>query len=96
MKSIMQDYEKYPYCMECGSSQKLEEHHCIGGYGRRSLSEKYGLKILLCGMGGCHYKAHNTNIELYKKWAREAQKAFMEHYNASKDDFIEIFGISFL
>ena len=96
MKSIMQDYEAEPWCFECGSPYNLQEHHCIEGRGRRKLSEKYGLKILLCGMGGCHNKGHRQNPELLKKWQRLAEQAFLDYYDATIEDFRAIFGINFL
>lgn len=96
MKSIIQDYEAEPWCFECGSPYNLQEHHCIEGRGRRALSEKYGLKILLCGMGGCHDKAHNGDSQLLEKYQEIGQKAFMEHYKKTVDEFRAVFGISFL
>lgn len=94
MKSIIQDFEEHPYCIECGSTQWLQCHHCIEGKGRRPLSEKYGLKIILCQK--CHDKAHNGDSQLLEKYQEIGQKAFMEHYKKTVDEFRAVFGISFL
>jgi len=94
MKSIMQDFEEQPYCIECGSTEWLQCHHCVEGRGRRALSEKYGLKIILCQK--CHDKAHRQEPELLKKWQCIGEQAFIDHYKASQEEFKKIFGINFL
>ena len=56
MKSIIQ--EDRTHCFLCGRNAHadffgLEEHHIFEGYGRRQLSEDYGLKVYICG-DRCH------------------------------------------
>jgi hypothetical protein len=93
-KSIMQAEKR---CFICGSYSWLEEHHCFGGSGKRTLSEKYGLKVYLCHH--CHNEPpdgvhHNKENRL--RLQRTAQEKAMQHYGWSVDDFRRIFGKNYL
>lgn len=94
MKSIMQD-EKV--CFLCGSrASDLEEHHVFGGTANRKLSEKYGLKVFLCG-DRCHRNGkqavhRNKEVALWLK--TKAQQKFEEVY--PEEDFLSIFGRNYL
>ena len=93
-KSILQEDQEG--CFLCGSHQWLEEHHIFGG-ANRHLSEKYGLKALLCHWchneppNGVHHN-HETRLHLQQM----AQQRAMLHYRWSVDDFILIFGKNYL
>lgn len=94
-KSIIQDYEEQPYCYVCGSNQFLHSHHCICGSGRRVMSEKYGLKLLLCMEHHTgKYGVHNGNYELARELQELAQRKFEETH--TREEFRKEFGISFL
>ena len=92
-KSIIQrDME---CCYICGSTQNLEEHHCIKGIANRKLSEKYGLKVRLCyehhrGNKGVH---HNRNMDLFL--IQTAQSCFEEQVG-SREEWMKIFGKNWL
>lgn len=93
-KSILQRGE---WCALCSGHVWLEEHHVFGGFGKRRLSEKYGLKVLLCHR--CHNEPpdgvhHNREKRL--ELQRRAQLAAMSHYGWTEEDFREIFGKSYL
>lgn len=92
-KSIMQKSQK---CYLCGSEVWLEEHHIFGATNRR-ISERYGLKVYLCHY--CHneppYGVHH-NAERMNKLQQEGQKAFMEYYHKTKEEFRKIFGRSYI
>ena len=101
MKSIIQkDREK---CFICGRNAHadyfgLEEHHCYEGVGRRKLSEKYGLKIYICG-ARCHREGpesvhRNSKVDRAVKAA--VQKRAMKYYGWSIGDFIKIFGRNYI
>ncbi len=92
-KSIMQyDWDS---CYLCGRNRTadpcgLEEHHVFGGANRKA-SERYGLKIHVCG-DRCHrngaYSVHRnqaTNIAI----KAAAQKAFEASH--SHEEFMHIF-----
>ena len=94
MKSIIQ---KEKECYICGTTQWLEEHHIFEGTANRKLSEKYGLKIWLCHR---HHNEVPDGIH-FDKWLRDrvkqnTQKLFMEYYNKTEEEFIKIFGRSYL
>lgn len=96
MKSIMQQDKEQ--CYMCGSNGTddmcgLEEHHVLYGQGRKHLSEKYGLKVYLCGTR-CHRLGPNApheNEDVRKSLEAEAQKAF-ERVHGTREDFRRIFG----
>lgn len=90
-KSIMQNGER---CYFCGRVNGLEEHHVLGGTANRKLSEKYGLKVLLCqdchtGKNGAQY-----NRERNQSLKRLAQIAFEARH--SHDEWMEIFKKNYL
>ena len=89
----MQDAKE---CFKCKQVNGLQEHHCIGGNGRRKLSEKYGLKVYLCWE---HHEgntgAHNDS-EFADNLKRDAQEKAMQYYGWSIEDFIKIFGRNYL
>lgn len=79
-------------CLACHKTYPLQTHHAIEG-SRRRISDRYNLTVLLCPK--CHMKIHNNekpNKEL-KEWA---QKKAMEHYGWSEEDFINVFGKSYI
>ncbi len=95
MKSLL-DYNEYRCCYICGSTQDLENHHIFGGANRKK-SGKYGLTVTLCHNchneppNGIHFNAvNNHNLKSL------AQKAAMEIYGWSTEDFINIFGKNYI
>lgn len=97
-KSILQS--DWDTCYMCGRNRVadpcgLEEHHVFGGSNRR-FSEKYGLKIHICGER-CHRNGpdavhRNRKTDLAIKAA--AQKAFENIY--SHEEFMNIFRKNFI
>lgn len=89
------------YCFLCGSRtgyglDALEEHHIFEGNGKRPMSEKYGLKVYLCG-ATCHRegpKSAHKNKEIKDRLHKIAQKKFEETH--SREEFIAVFGKSYL
>ena len=90
-KSIIQ-HEKV--CFLCGSRVGLEEHHIFGGANRKN-SEKYGLKIWLCGTK-CH--RGNEGVHLNRATGdsvkRLAQIAFEAKH--SHDEWMQVFRKNYL
>lgn len=90
MKSIIQSEN---CCYICGGERDLQEHHVFGGC-RKKLSEKYGLKVMLCqghhtGSKGVHFDA-----ALMDKLHKLGQRTFKVKYpNLS---FMQIFGKNYL
>lgn len=100
MKSIIQS-EKVCYlcgcCTPTGFYDGLEEHHAFFGTGNRKKSEKYGLKVWLCGET-CHRngkRAVHKNRETDLLIKRHAQEVYENTYG-SRADFIRDFGKSYL
>lgn len=93
-KSIMQ-VEKQ--CYLCGNTIGLDCHHIFGGNPNRANSEKYGLKVWLCNnftTNHCHSNIHKGG-QLMDYLHRDGQKRF-EEIHGSRDEFIKIFGRSYL
>ena len=89
-KSIIQT-EKVCFLCGCCQEELLSEHHVYGG-GRRTISEKLGLKVWLCYI--CHRLIHDNNKqELELK--RYAQRVFESKGN-SRETFIKYIGKSYL
>ena len=91
MKSILQQGER---CFICGARVGLEEHHIFGGVANRPLSEKYGLKVLLChehhtGDHGAQY-----DKDLNRKLKRLAQIAFEARH--SHEEWMQVFRKNYL
>ena len=96
MESILQkDRDR---CFICGRNAHadfcgLEEHHCFEGYGRRQISERYGLKIYICG-DRCHRngpKSVHKNAKVDRAVKKYAQKKAMKYYGWTIEQFIEKF-----
>lgn len=93
MKSILQNNEE---CYYCGTTTGLEEHHVFFGCKCRNISEQYGMKLFLCHehhTGGYESPHRNRKIDLAYKGI--AQRTF-EKSIGSRDDFIRLFGKSYL
>lgn len=92
MKSIIQNNKE---CWVCGTTNDIHEHHILYGTANRRLSEKYGLKVWLCGK---HHNLSNEGVhqnrELDLRLKQLAQKRFEEEY--PNEDFLKVFGRNFL
>ncbi len=92
-KSVLQDIKE---CIVTGDTYNLHNHHVLYGTGRRKLSEKYGYVVWLRGdwhnldIHGVHF-----NKELDTRLKILAQEHF-EANHGSRDDFIKVFGRSYL
>ena len=97
MKSIIQPDECRCYLCGINRYEHLDKHHIFGGY-NRSKSEEYGLFVFLhhstCHIFGKH-SVHN-DYEVMEDLRRNAQLKAMDYYNWSENDFIGIFGRSWL
>ena len=92
MKSIIQENKE---CWVCGTTQDIHEHHILYGTANRRLSEKYGLKVWLCGK---HHNLSNEGVhfnrELDMRLKQLAQKRFEEEY--PNESFLKIFGRNYV
>lgn len=70
-----------------------QKHHAFGGVANRPKSEKYGLFIWLTPEQHDYLHNHPKEMLSIKK---EAQMSFMKYYNKTVDEFIEVFGRSWL
>ena len=100
MKSVIQKKKECFLCGCCtptGFYDGLEDHHVFFGTSNRKKSEKYGLKVWLCGET-CHRngrKAVHKNRETDLFIKTQAQAVYEELYG-SRADFIREFGKSYL
>ena len=87
----------YGKCFLCGEWGTLEEHHLFGGANRKK-SEKYGLKVGLCG-DKCHRngkKAAHRCSETAQKLHEYGQRKYMIEHGVSIEGFIKEFGRNYL
>ena len=87
-------WRQYEGCAVCGNPI-VHIHHIYPGTANRRMSEEYGYTILLCqshhtGPKGIHF---DREMDLF--WKRKAQEDFEARYG-TRDDFIRIFGRSYL
>ena len=86
------------YCFICGTTQNLEEHHCIGG-SYRNTTDRMGMTVMVCS--NCHTQnpdsIHREPSGKTKKMLQKVGQIWaMEHYNMTTDDFIKFVGKNFL
>lgn len=91
--SILQDDLTVCYiCGRCG--EKLDRHEVFGGPNRKK-SKAFGLWIMLCH-DSCHLNGVHAFPDKYKYIKAKAQRVFMREYCWSKEDFINVFGRSYI
>lgn len=94
-KSIIQTDRDH--CYLCGRNkyfEPIDEHHVYSGANRK-ISEKYGLKVYLHHWT-CHLYGVHKDAEMGDKLKADVQRQAMEHYGWSIDEFIQIFGKSYI
>lgn len=86
-------YHDMSKCAVCGlKAHNIDINEIFMGRNRVN-SMKYGLVMPLCR--SCHTKYHNDRT-MQLHYMKLAQKKYMEHYNASMYDFINIFKRNYL
>lgn len=93
MKSIMQKDKTCCYlCGRNGTGDPLEEHHVFGGP-NRTLSEKDGLKVYLCG-NRCHRNgkssAHKSAVT--SEYLKAEAQTVWEAVYGSRQAFLSRYG----
>lgn len=96
MKSILQPNNHECYLCH-RTSEPLDRHHIFGG-ALRGNAEKYGLTVYLCHRE-CHifgpHSAHQSaDTTLYLR--EQAQRAAMDYYGWTVEEFRQRFGKSYL
>jgi hypothetical protein len=98
MKSIIQKNPTRCFlCGKNGNADPLDEHHVFFGPFRKK-SERYGAKVYLCHRG-CHIFGKNSvhkNHDVCLRVQRAVQRYMMRYYDWTYEDFINIFGRSYL
>ena len=83
-------------CFFCGSERGLHRHHVYEGC-RRRISEREGCWVYLCPIhhNGSDLAVHfNRENDLFLK--ELCEKAWIVKNNATKEDFIRVFGKNYL
>lgn len=101
MKSIIQTDRDH--CYLCGKHRNaanggLHEHHVYGGFANRKISEKYGLKVYLCGFD-CHEDGENSvhvNEEVNLRLKADVQRKAIDHYGWTTVQFIKLIGRNYI
>ena len=96
MESIIQKEKVCFLCSRNGATDPLEQHHIFGASNRK-LSEKYGLKIWLCG-NNCHRNGSSA-VHQNRTTAdqiKAAGQAKWEETYGTREDFLRLFGRNYL
>lgn len=83
-------------CFICGYEGNLHRHHVFGGVANRSVSEREGCWCFICAKH--HNMSDNSvhfNRDMDLKLKRFTQKKW-EEKNGTREDFIRLFGKSWL
>lgn len=80
-------------CYLCGFVGDTARHEVLFG-AVRPLSKKLGLWIAVCP--ACHRRIHEDSNGRYMHLKEDAQVLFMDAYNVSTREFIELFGRNYL
>lgn len=94
-KSILSGNDK-GVCFLCGKWIATENHHIFEG-GNRKKSDKDGLTVFLCHY--CHNESPNGvhfNREFDIHLKQIGQKAWMDYYGKTVEDFIREYGKNYL
>lgn len=94
-KSILVGNDK-GVCFLCGKWTATENHHIFEG-GNRKKSDKDGLTVFLCHY--CHNESPNGvhfNREFDIHLKQIGQKAWMDYYGKTVEDFIREYGKNYL
>lgn len=99
-KSIIQ--EDKTHCFICGRNSRadyfgLEEHHVFGAANKKK-SEKYGLKVYICG-SRCHREGPESvhkNAKVDRAVKKIVQERAMKVYGWTVEQFREIFGKNYI
>ena len=89
--------DKKDRCFLCGRTDWIETHHIFNGTANRKKSEKYGLTVHLCHW--CHNEPpHGVhyNQDADTRLKQIGQKAAMNEYGWTVDEFREVFGKNYL
>ena len=82
-------------CFFCGETMNLHRHHIYGGTANRKISEKHGCWVYLCAK---HHNMSNQSVhndrEMDLALKQICQKKMEKEI--TRDEFIRIFGKSFL
>ena len=93
MKSIIQDNKE---CYVCKTTLGLHDHHILYGTANRKWSERFGLKVWLCGP---HHNLSNAGVHYNKELDLQLKRLAQEHYEANygcRLSFIDTFGRNYL
>ena len=82
------------YCMVCGRPNP-EEHHVFFGISNRKWSEKYKLKVPLCGE---HHRGSDLSPHFNKEFDLQLKQYAQERFQEEYPDlnFREIFGKNYI
>lgn len=82
-------------CYICGSPAVIR-HHVFGGTANRRLSEKHGCWVYLCPH---HHNMSNEGVHFDRELDLQIKRACQSRWeavNGGREDFIRVFGKSYL
>ena len=92
-KSILQDKK---VCYICGTSQNLQLHHIFYGTANRRLSDEDGCVVWLCNKHHTGDEGIHGDTKENLKLKQKCERAWLEKYNKTIEDFIARYGRNYL
>lgn len=92
-KSVLSNEKK---CFFCGDTRDLHRHHIYYGIGNRSLSEKHGCWVWICAK---HHNMSNRSVHMDRDMdlrLKQYCQRYMESNGWTREDFMEVFGRSYI
>ena len=81
-------------CHVCLRNMGVLQRHEVFHGSNRSKSKEYGLWIEVCHI--CHYRIHNGDGKMDRYLKEDAQRAAMEYYGWSLEEWIKRFGKNYI
>lgn len=93
MESIIQDRK---CCWVCGTTTNLHKHHIYGGLKNRTISEKNGFTVYLCGM---HHDLSNNGVHFNKVLDLNIKQVCQQEFESqghTREEFMKLIGRNYL
>ena len=93
MESIIQDRK---CCWVCGTTENLHKHHIYGGLKNRSISDRNGFTVYLCGR---HHDLSQQGVHFNKVLDLNIKQVCQQEFESqghTREEFMKLIGRNYL